>query len=67
MTEFLLQNDADIDARTFGDRQAPIHYAAKSGAELSLKMLLGYQAEIDSLDYLQRTPLHVSIYTWTSK
>ena len=60
MTEFLLQNDADIDARTIGQFQAPIHFAAKNGAVRSLKMLLGYHANIDSVDYRQRTPLQVS-------
>jgi ankyrin repeat protein len=62
MVEFLLQNDADIDVRTSGEIQAPIHYAAKNGAAKSLKLLLGYQANIDSLDYRQRTPLITSKY-----
>lgn len=61
MAEFLLQNKADIDARTSGELQAPIHFAAKSGAVRALKLLLGYHANIDSLDYRQRTPLQVSI------
>jgi ankyrin repeat protein len=62
MVEFLLQNDADIDVRTSGEIQAPIHYAAKNGAAKSLKLLLGYQANIDSLDCRQRTPLQVSTF-----
>ncbi len=60
MTEFLLQNDANIDARTFGDEQAAIHYAAKNGAVQSLNVLLGYHANIDSLDANKKTPLQVS-------
>jgi ankyrin repeat protein len=63
MADFLLQNNADVDARTLGELQAPIHYAAKNGAVRSLKLLLGYEANIDSLDYRQRTPLQVSSYT----
>lgn len=62
MADFLLQNNADIDARSTGELQAPIHYAAKNGAVQSLKLLLGYEAHIDSLDYRQRTPLQVSEY-----
>ena len=63
MAEFLLQNNADIDARTSGELQAPIHFAAKNGAVNSLQLLLGYQANIDSLDCRQRTPLQVSTFT----
>ena len=61
MTEFLLQNGANIDARTFGDEQAAIHYAAKSGAVRCLKVLLGYNSNIDSLDANKKTPLQVRI------
>ena len=59
MTEFLLKNNANIDTRTFGDEQAAIHYAAKNGAAQSLKILLGYHANIDSLDASRKTPLQV--------
>lgn len=61
MTEFLLLNKANIDARTTGENQAPIHYAAKNGAAKSLRMLLGYHADINSMDSKKRTPLHVSL------
>jgi hypothetical protein len=73
MTEFLLQNKANIDARTFGDEQAAIHYAAKNGAAQSLKVLLGYHADIDTLDANKKTPLQVSLciiinlYFWVFK
>ena len=60
MAGYLLDNHADIDSRTLGELQAPIHYAAKNGAVKSLKLLLGYDANIDSLDYRQRTPLQVN-------
>ena len=63
MTEFLLQNNANIDRRTFGDEQTAVHYAAKNGAAKSLKVLLGYHANIDSLDASKRTPLQVSCKT----
>jgi ankyrin repeat protein len=59
MTEFLLLKDANIDARTIGENQTPIHYAAKNGATKSLRVLLGYNADINSLDSKQRTPLQV--------
>jgi ankyrin repeat protein len=61
MTEFLLLKDANIDARTIGENQTPIHYAAKNGATKSLRVLLGYNADINSLDSKQRTPLQVRI------
>jgi ankyrin repeat protein len=59
MTEFLLVNNADIDSKTYGEIQTPIHYAAKNGATRSLKMLLSFHANIDTLDAKQRTPLQV--------
>ena len=65
MTEFLLEKNANIDARTYGELQAPIHYAAKNGATRSLKMLLSFDAKIDTLDAKQRTPLQVSFVVLT--
>ncbi len=59
MVEFLLQNEADIDIRTFGEGQTAIHFAAKSDAINSLKMLLKYEADIDARDSKNRTPLQV--------
>lgn len=67
MTEFLLASNANIDARTNGELQAPIHYAAKNGAARSLKMLLSFKANIDTLDAKQRTPLQVSFVVLTKK
>ena len=66
MTVFLLTNGADIDARTIGENQAPVHYAAKNGATKSLQVLLGFDADINSLDYKQRTPLQVSSISFIS-
>ena len=65
VTEFLLEKNANIDARTYGELQAPIHYAAKNGATRSLKMLLSFDAKIDTLDAKQRTPLQVSFVVLT--
>ena len=42
------------------ENQAPIHFAAKNGATKSLRVLLGFHADINSLDSKQRTPLQVS-------
>ena len=61
MAGYLLDNHADIDSRTLGELQAPIHYAAKNGAVKSLKLLLEYHANIDSLDYRQRSRIHTSM------
>ena len=59
MVEFLLQNGADINIKTHGEGQAPVHFAAKNDAINSLKMLLGYGADIDARDSKNRTPLQV--------
>ena len=59
MTEFLLQQGADINSRSTGDGQTPLHFAAKNDATLSLKALLGFGANIDSLDNRGRPPLQV--------
>ena len=64
MTEFLLLKNANIDVRTIGENQAPIHYAAKKGATKSLRVLLGFNADINSLDSKQRTPLQLAA-EWT--
>ena len=61
MLEFLLQNEADIDIKTSGEEQTPIHYAAKNDALNSIKMLLGYGANIDARDGKNRTPLQVEV------
>ena len=59
MVRFLVKNGADINIQTYGEEQMPIHYAAKNDACKSLKMLLGYGANIDSRDMKNRTPLQV--------
>ena len=59
MVRFLVKHGADINITTFGEQQLPIHYAAKNDGCKSLKMLLGYGANIDSRDSKNRTPLQV--------
>ena len=59
MVEFLLHRGADIDCRSIGAGQTPLHFAAKNDAVLSLKALLGFGANIDSLDNRGRPPLQV--------
>lgn len=51
---------ADISARTAGEIQTPIHYAAKYNAEDSLKVLLHMGGNISDKDYKNRTPLFVA-------
>ena len=59
MVEFLVISGANINIATFGEGQMPIHYAAKNGGCQSLKMLLGYGADVDSRDSKNKTPLQV--------
>ena len=58
---------ARIDARTKGEHQSPIHYAAKYNAVDSLKVLLHMGAMIGDRDYRNRTPLFVAAETGISK
>lgn len=51
---------ADIHARTCRENQTPMHYAAKNDAVISLKMLMKLNAEPNSRDFKQRTPLQVA-------
>lgn len=60
MVEFLINNGADVNIKTTGEEQSPIHFAAKNDACLSLKMLLAYGADMGARDYQERTPLQVS-------
>ena len=52
---------ANREARTNGERQTPVHYAAKNDATSSLKMLIKMKCEYRTvLDYKGRSPLHVA-------
>ena len=66
MVEFLLQHGADIDSRSYGDKQSPLHYADKNDATRSLSVLLGFEANIDSLDNKGRTALQVSVQQYNA-
>ena len=48
---------ASISAKTTGEDQSPIHYAAKNNAIASMKMLLKLGANINDRDYKKRTPI----------
>ena len=61
MVSFLIENGANINSRTYGEDQTPIHYAAKNDAVASLKVLLLKGANIEDKDYKQRTPLQVDV------
>ncbi len=51
---------ADINAVTKGEKQTPMHYAAKNNATASLKTLLKLGAAINARDFKMRTPLFVA-------
>ena len=60
MVRFLVDNGAEVKARTAAEDQTPLHYAAKNEAVQCVKILLAYGADIDVRDYKLRTPLQVS-------
>lgn len=51
---------AYVHARTTGELQTPIHYAAKYNAVGSLKVLLQSNAGMNDRDYRQRTPIFIA-------
>lgn len=51
---------ADKDARTYGEEQTAVHYAAKNDALDSLKMLVKIGCDIEVRDSKQRTPLQAA-------
>lgn len=55
----------NLGARTNGEDQSPMHYAAKNNATASLKTMLRLGAFINERDYKQRTPLFVAAETGT--
>lgn len=54
---------ANINAKTTGEMQSPIHYAAKFDATKALKVLIDWQADVNDRDYKGRTPLFVAAET----
>ena len=63
LTSWLQLILAKIDARTRGENQTPIHYAAKNNAIDALKVLIKLGADIGAKDYKNRTPLFVAAET----
>ena len=59
MVEFLLENGADVAAKTYGECQTALHFAAKNDAVNAIKMLLAHKSDINCTDYKDRTPLQV--------
>lgn len=53
----------DLRARTNGEYQSPMHYAAKNNATTLLKIMLRLGACINERDYKRRTPLFVAAET----
>ena len=51
---------ASIHAKTYGEGQSAIHYAAKMNAVSSLKILLKLGADVTSRDYSGRCPLYLA-------
>jgi hypothetical protein len=60
MIEFLVTKGADVNIRTTGEEQTPIHFAAKNDACKSLKALIAYGVDVSCRDYQERTPLQVA-------
>ena len=59
---------ANKEARTRGENQTPVHYAAKNDATSALKMLIKMKCEYRVVeDYKGRTPLHVAAELGMSK
>ena len=54
---------ADIHAKTNGELQTPLHYAAKFNAVRTLKVLIDANADVNDRDYKRRTPLFVAAET----
>ncbi|XP_066934970.1 uncharacterized protein [Clytia hemisphaerica] len=63
MVAFIIANGADITAKTEGEEQTPLHYAARYDSVEAMKVLIQAGAMIDGVDFLNRTPLHVAAET----
>ena len=61
MVEFLVTKGANVNIRTAGEEQTPIHFAAKNDACKSLKALIAYGVDVGCRDYQERTPLQVCV------
>ena len=54
---------ANLGAKTYGEEQTAMHYAAKNNAAASIKVMLRLGALINDRDYKRRTPLFVAAET----
>ena len=59
-SEELLRHGANPNIDTFGDKQTPVHYAAKYNSVEALKVLIKFKGDINKLDEMKRTPLFVA-------
>ena len=60
---FTFYEPADITAKTKGEEQTALHYAARYDSVEAMKVLIQAGAMIDGVDFLNRTPLHVAAET----
>ncbi|XP_012558139.2 uncharacterized protein LOC100201978 isoform X1 [Hydra vulgaris] len=67
MVEWLITNGASINAKTIGENQTPLHYAAKNNAVDSTRIILHMGGDIGARDYKGRTPLFVAAETGRSQ
>ncbi|XP_065843488.1 transient receptor potential cation channel subfamily V member 5-like isoform X2 [Oscarella lobularis] len=58
--KYLVESGADSNVLTYGERQSPLHYAARSDAVESIVILLQAKCYIEARDYRGRTPLQVA-------
>ena len=54
---------ANIHAKTKGELQSPIHYAAKYNAEDVIPVLMELGAALGDRDYKERTPMQLAAET----
>ena len=59
-SEELLRHGANPNIETFGNKQTPMHYAAKYNGVEALKVLIKYKGNINKLDAMKRSPLFVA-------
>lgn len=57
---YFLKISADKEAKSFGEEQTPLHYAAKNDAVDSLKALIKIGCNMEVRDSKLRTPLQVA-------
>jgi ankyrin repeat protein len=58
--KILIQNDADINLKTWGFKLTPLHYACDSGHKEIVELLLQNGADINAKDTFNMSPLQVA-------